>query len=136
MDAQQWQRQAASHTRCSQILLVLHHTLLLPSILAPPVVSLFEASSGKINYTIIGASAATATSLALKLELRAYVHMKAARDYLLLAFAAQHGPEHLRNRVTQLLREAPLLPWCLRATVVPRVHARTRDDGEPADRDV
>ena len=87
--------------------------LLLPSIFVPPIVSLFDASSDKIKYTIVGASAATAVSLALKLELRAFTRTKAARDYLLLAFDAQHGHEDLKNRIAQLLREAPLLPACL-----------------------
>jgi hypothetical protein len=96
-----------------------HHTLLIPSILAPAVVSLFEASSLKMKYTIVGAAAATALSLALKLELRAYVHTKAAKDYLLLAFDAQHSGSDLRNRIAQLLREAPLLPSCICARETP-----------------
>ena len=131
---EQWERQAASHVRCGQIFLVLYHMLLLPSIFVPPVASLFEASSDKIKYTIIGASAATAVSLAMNLELRAFVHAKAAKDYLLLAFDARQGREDLRDRIAQLLREAPMLPACLCAT--PVVNAGNRDGGAAGDRDV
>ena len=104
MDQGSWRKRALSHAKCGQIFLLTHHTLLLPSILVPPVVSLFEASLVKIKYTIIGASAATALPLAPKLELRAYVHTKTARDYLLLALDAQNGAEDLRGRAAQLLR--------------------------------
>jgi len=98
-----------------------------------PIVSLFDASSKKVEYTIVGASAATALPLAMKLELRAFAHEKAARDYLLLAFDAQHGQEDLRNRIAQLLREAPVLPACLCTTVV---DAGNRDGGAASNRDV
>ena len=131
--SEQWERRAASHARCGQIFLVLHHTLLLPSILVPPIVSLFDASSKTIKYTIVGASAATALSLDRKLEHRAFVHAKATRDYLLLAFDAQHGHEDLRIRIAQLLREAPMLPACLCTTVG---NAGSRDGGAANNRDV
>ena len=76
---ERWRALATSHSRCSQIFLLLHHALLIPSILVPPVVSLFEASSIIPYYAIVGAAAATALSLGLKLELRAYIHMRAAK---------------------------------------------------------
>ena len=113
MNPSQWDRKAQNHARCGQVYLVLHHALLLPSILAPPVVSLFDAPRSNIKYTIVAASLATALSLGLKLDLRAHMHARAARDYLLLVFDAQNGGEDTRARATRLLREAPLLPACI-----------------------
>ena len=102
-----WNELAASHARCSQFFLVMHHVLLLPSIVVPAAVSLFEATSNALKYTVVGASAATALSLALKLELRSFGHSKASREYMLLAFDGRAGDE---QRVAQILRDAPLLP--------------------------
>ena len=82
MDPQRWQNLALSHARCAQIFLFLHHTLLLPSILVPPVVSLFEPSSAKIIYCH-RCLCCHCLSLALKLELRAYSHNKTAKEWLL-----------------------------------------------------
>ena len=104
-----WQRLAAAHTRCGQFFLFAHHALVVPSILVPVVVSLFEASSLKMKY-IGGASAATALSLALKLELRAHVHTRTAREYLLLVLEAEH--QDVQVMITQMMRAAPLLPSC------------------------
>ena len=75
---------ATSHTRCSQIFVLLHHALLIPSVLVAPAVSLFEASSLLRKYAIVGAAAATALSLGMKLELRAYIHRRVAKEYLLI----------------------------------------------------
>ena len=97
-----------AHARCGQFFLVLHHALVVPSIMVPVVVSLFEATSSHLKYTIVGASAATALSLALKLELRAHVHTRTAREYPLLALGAEH--QDAQGKITQLMREAPLLP--------------------------
>ena len=104
-----WEQRAQDHTRCGQIFLALHHALLIPSILVPPVVSLFDEGHSNVKYTVVAASLATALSLGLKLELRAHVHTRTARDYMLLAFDARQG-EDVRAREAQLLREAPLLP--------------------------
>ena len=103
-----WQRLAAARTRCGQVFLLVHHALLVPSIMVPVVVSLFEAASGTMKDTIVGASAATALSLALKLELRAYVHTRTAREYLLLMFDCRY--QGVKPRIMQPMREAPLLP--------------------------
>ena len=92
---------------------VLHHALLLPSILVLPVVSLFDAAHPSIKCTIVAASLATALSLGLKLELRAHKHAKAARYYLMLLFDAQNGAQDTQARAKQLLREAPMLPACI-----------------------
>ena len=91
-----------------------------------------------MKYTIDGAAAATALSLGLKLELRAYVHTKAAKEYLLLAFDAQRGGEDLRNRTALLLSGAPLLPSCICATEPPRENPDdpARDQREPGDRNM
>ena len=113
MNQAQWQRKAQNHARCGQIYVVLHHALLLPSILVPPVVSLFDATRSNIKYTVVPASPATALSLGLKLELRAHKHAKVARDYLLLLFDAQNGAQDTQARARQLLREAPMLPACI-----------------------
>ena len=43
MNQSQWDRKAQTHARCGQVFLVLRHALLLPSILVPPVVSVFDA---------------------------------------------------------------------------------------------
>jgi len=102
-----WSELAASHARCSQLFLVMHHALLLPSIIVPAAVLLFGATSDALKYTVVGASAATALSLALRLELRSFVHSKASREYMLLALDDRAGDV---QRVAQLLREAPLLP--------------------------
>ena len=110
-----WSALASSHARCSQFFLVIHHALLIPSIVVPAAVSLFEATSNVLKYTVVGASAATALSLALKLELRSFVHSKASREYMLLALDAR-ASEEVKQRVAQLLREARLLP-CFCATV-------------------
>ena len=99
---------AASHARCSQVYIVIHHMLLLPSIVVPAAVSLFGASEA-LKYTIVGASAATAQSLALRLELRAYIHGKASQEYLLLSLDERLGNV---QRVAQILRDAPMLPCC------------------------
>ena len=112
MNPSRWDRKALTHARCGQVFLVLRHALLLPSILVPPVVSLFDAPRSNIKYTIVAASLATALSLGLKLELRAHMHAGAARDYLLLVFDTQSG-EDARARAAQLLREAPMLPACI-----------------------
>ena len=93
--------------------MVLHHALLLPSILVPPVVSLFDAPNSSVKYTIVAASLATALSLGLKLELRAHKHAKAARDYMMLLFDAKNGAQDTQARGKQLLREAPMLPACI-----------------------
>jgi len=135
MCVEPWRAQASSHARRGQIFLLVHHTLLIPSILAPPVVSLFEASSLKMKYTVLGASAATALSLAFKLELRAYVHTKEAKDYLLLPFDAQHNSGDLRNRIAQLLRETPLLPSCICAKESPIEPPPNDPAGQGAARD-
>ena len=82
--------------------------LLLPSILVPPVVRLFDSSSVKIKYTVIAASAATALSLALKLELRAYTHNKTAKKWFPISFDARNGAGDTGSRVWRLLRKAPL----------------------------
>ena len=108
MNLSQWDCKAQNHARRGPAYLILHHALLLPSILAPPVVSLFDASHSNIKYTIVAASLATALSLGLKLELRAHMRARAARDYLLLVVDAQSGGD-TRARAAQLLREAPLL---------------------------
>ena len=113
MNQRQWDRKASTHARCGQVFLVLHHALLLPSILVPPVVSLFDATDSNVKYTIIAASLATALSLGLKLELRAHMHAKTARDYLLLIFDAQNGGQDVQTRATQLIRDAPMLPACI-----------------------
>ena len=106
-----WSELAASHARCSQFFLAIHHALLLPSIIAPAAVSLFGAASNALRYTVVGASAATALSLVLRLELRSYVHNKASREYMLLALDDRAGDV---QRAAQLLREAPLLPcFCM-----------------------
>ena len=99
--------------------------------------SLFEASSVILKYAIVEAAAATALSLGLTLELRAYTHMRAAKEYLLIAFDAQRRGEDLRNRITQLLREAPLAP-CIRATDPPRESpdATAGQQGTSCDRNV
>ena len=107
-----WGRRAQEHARCGQIYLVLHHALLIPSILVPPVVSLFNEGHSNVRYSVVATSLATALSLGLKLELRARIHTGAARDYLLLAFDARQG-EDVRAREAQLLREVPLLPACM-----------------------
>jgi hypothetical protein len=109
------ERRAREHARCSQVFLVLHHALLLPSILIPPAVSIFDAQD--ISYSVVAASLATALSLSLKLELRAYQHAKAARDYAILAFDARH--RDARAREAQLIREAPMLPACICGNVNP-----------------
>ena len=88
---ERWRELATSHTRCSQIYLLLHHTLLIPSILVPPAAPLFEASSILLKYAIVGAAAATALSLGMKLELRAYIHRRAAKGYLLIYVDPQPG---------------------------------------------
>jgi len=62
---------------------------------------------------VVSANAATALSLALKLELRSFVHSKASREYMLLALGAR-ASEEAKQRIAQLLREAPLLPCFLR----------------------
>ena len=122
----QWNRKALTHARCGQVFLVLHHTLLLPSILVPPVVSLFDAPRSSVKYTIVAASLATALSLGLKLELRAHMHAIATRDYLMLPLDAQNG-EGTRARAKQLLREAPMLPAC----ICQRIDDPAGDDREP-----
>ena len=81
---------AAAHTRRGQFFILVRQALVVPSITVPVVVSLFEASPLKMKYTIVGASAAMALSLALKRELRAHVHTRTAREYLLLIFEAGH----------------------------------------------
>ena len=91
----------------------------------PPVVSLFDEGHSNVKYTVVAASLATALSLGLKLELRAHVHTRTARDYLLLAFDARQG-EDVRAREAQLLREAPLLPACICGNGDP-----TGNQGEP-----
>ena len=116
---ERWRELAPSHTKCSQLFVLLHHALLIPSNLVPPAVSLFEASSLLRKYATTGAAAATALSLGMKLELRAYIHRRAAKEYMLVSFDARHGGDDLRNRIAQLLREAPLLP-CICATEPPR----------------
>ena len=113
MNQVQWHRKAQNHARCGQIYVALHHALLLPSTLAPPVVSLLDAAHSNIKYTIVAASLATALPLGLKLELRAHKHAKAARDYLLLLIDAQDGAQDTQTRAKQLLREAPMLPACI-----------------------
>ena len=103
----------------------------------PPVVSLFDEGRSSVKYTVVAASLATALSLGLKLELRAHVHIRAARDYMLLAFDARQG-EDVRAREAQLLREAPLLPACICGNGDPTGHqgeagatatSRTTTDG-------
>ena len=126
MNPRQWDRKALTHAPCGQVFLVLHHALLLPSILLPPVVSLFDAPHSSVNYTIVAASMATALSLGLKLELRAHMHARAARDYLLLVFDTQSGDD-TRARAKQLLREAPMLPAC----ICQRSDDPAGDEGEP-----
>jgi len=69
-----WERRARDHARCGQIFLALHHALLLPSILAPPAVSLLDEQN--VRYSVVAASLATALSLGLKLGLRAHVHTR------------------------------------------------------------
>ena len=86
--------------------------------------SLFDEGHSNVKYTVVAASLATALSLGLKLELRARVHTRVARDYLLLAFDAQNG-EGVRARAAQLLREAPMLPAC-----VCGINDRARGAGE------
>ena len=98
---------AVSHARRSQFFIVIHHALLLPSIIVPAAVSFFGAASDALKYTVVGASAATALSLALRLELRSYVHSKASREYTLMALDERAGDV---QRIAQLLRDAPLLP--------------------------
>ena len=121
----------ASHARCSQFFLVMHHALLLPSIVAPAAVSLFVATSNVLKYTVVFASAATALSLALKLELRSFVHSRASREYMLLALDNRAG-EDAKQRVAQLLREAPLLP-CVCAPDPPREHDPAGEQGPARD---
>ena len=104
-----WERRARDHARCGQVFLAPHHALLFPSIMVPPAVSLFDERN--VRYSVVAASLATALSLGLKLELRAHVHARAARDYAVLAFDAKHGD--VRNREAQLIREAPMLPACI-----------------------
>ena len=117
MTLEQWSGLASSHAKCGQFFLVAHHALLLPSIMDPVVVSLFEATSSTLKYTVVGASAATALSLALKLELRAFVHSKTSREYMLLALDyPRANQEEVKQRIAQLLREAPLLPSCFCTT--------------------
>ena len=113
MNPRQWDRKALTQARWGQVFLVLHHALLLPSILVPPVVSLFDAPHSSVKYTIVAASLATALSLGLKLELRAHMHANAARDYLMLVFDTQSGGQDATARAEQLLREAPMLPACI-----------------------
>jgi hypothetical protein len=110
-----WTRLAESHAKCAQFFLVVHHALLVPSIMVPVVVSLFDFASSVMKYTIVGASAATALSLALKLELRAYVHNRTAREYMLLVLDYETNSDHtgIKSRITLLMREAPLLPSCI-----------------------
>ena len=103
---------ATSHARCSQFFIVVHHALLLPSIVVPAAVSLFGASDA-LKYTIVGASAAPALSLALRLELRAYIHSKASREYTLLSMDERVGDV---QRAAQILRDAPMLP-CFCASI-------------------
>ena len=81
MNQAQWQHKAQDHARCAQVYVVLHHALLLPSILVLPVVSLFDARHLNVKYTIVAASLATALPLGLKLELRARTHARTARGY-------------------------------------------------------
>ena len=110
-----WSKMAASHARCSQFFIVIHHALLLPSIIVPAAVSLFGAASESLKYTVVGASAATALSLALRLELRSYIHSKASREYTLLALDERAGD---MQRAAQILRDAPMLPcFCASHTV-------------------
>jgi len=85
-----------------------------------------------LNYATVGAAAATALSLGMKLELRAYIHRRAAKEYLLIYVDAQHGGEDLRNRITQLLREEPLLP-CICASDPPRDNDTTGVEGPARD---
>ena len=113
MHPAQWQRKAREHARCAQVYVVLHHALLLPSILVPPVVSLFDAPHLNVKYTIVAASLATALSLGLKLELRAHTHARTARGYLILNFDDQNGVQDVQARARLLLREAPMLPACI-----------------------
>jgi hypothetical protein len=75
-------------------------------------VSLFDEGQSNVRYSVVAASLATALSLGLKLELRAHVHTRTARDYTMLAFDARQG-EDVRAREAQLIREAPLLPACI-----------------------
>ena len=112
MNQDQWERKARKHERCCQTYLVLHHALLVPSILVPPVVSLFNEGHASVKYTVVAASLTTALSLGLKLELRAHIHARVARDYTQLAFDARNGDD-VRTRAAQLLREAPMLPGCV-----------------------
>jgi len=132
MTADRWNALASSNARCGQFFLVMHHALLLPSIVVPAAVSLFEATSNVLKYTVVGASAATALSLALKLELRSFVHSKASREYMLLALDNRASQEEVKQRITQLLREAPLLPSCFCATVKGngRIDPPAGDSGE------
>ena len=115
-------RKARSHTRCSQIYRIAHHALLIPSILVPPVVSIFDEEH--VTYTVIAAALATAVSLTLSLDLRAHRHERAAREYWLMEFDARQG-ENVQERARQALRDAPFLPWCCA-----RGNAATRDQGE------
>jgi len=126
MNQSQRDRKALTPARCGQEFLVLHHALLLPSILVPPVVSLFDAPHYSVKYTIVAAPLATALSLGLKLELRAYMHARAERDYLMLVFDTQSG-EDTRARANQLLREAPMLPAC----ICEGNNSPAGDEGEP-----
>ena len=126
MNQSQWDRKALTHARCGQAFLVLRHALL-PSILVPPVVSLFDAPRSSVKYTIAAASLATALSLGLKLELRAHMHANAARDYLMLVFDTQSGGQDVTARAAQLLREAPMLPAC----ICQRSDYPAGDEGEP-----
>ena len=80
-----------------------------------------------MKYTIVGASAATALSLALELELRAHVHTRTAQEYLLLVFEADHLD--VNARITQLMREAPLLPSCFCSAGLGDL-APSRNDGD------
>jgi hypothetical protein len=110
---ERWTRLAAAHAKCSQFFLVLHRALQVPPITVPVVFSLFDTSSRAMRYIVVAASAATALSLAMRLELRSYVHSKASREYSLLVRQFPNAnQEEVSQRIVQLLREAPLLLAC------------------------
>ncbi len=118
---------ARKHVICSQILSIFHHGLVVPSILVPVIAS-FDASAAALRYIILTASAASALALTLKLDLRSYKHLQTALRYLELAYDLERGTAtDIDQRIMQIMREVPMLPWCccgLRVTDLVPGHLR------------
>ena len=80
-----WTGLAESHAKCAQFLLIVHHTLLVPSIMVPVVVSLFDFASSALKYTVVGASAATGPVARLETGTQSLRAQQTAREYMLLS---------------------------------------------------